>query len=151
MANYDLPAGFAYIANYTGFEKIDYIGHSQGSTSMFIALATRNPGVLKHVNKIAAFGPVGRVKYEYSKVLTALADYNVDWFMYAFGIHEVFAYNWLKHPAIETLCGYFGKLCRAFLGPIADTDPKVDNYKRMDVLVGHDPAGTSLMNMEHWK
>lgn len=58
MANYDLPAGFAYIANYTGFEKIDYIGHSQGSTSMFIALATRNPGVLKHVNKIAAFGPV---------------------------------------------------------------------------------------------
>ncbi|EAR88106.2 Ab-hydrolase associated lipase region protein (macronuclear) [Tetrahymena thermophila SB210] len=151
MSKYDLPAGFAYIANVTGFDKIHYVGHSQGSTTMFIALSTRNQGVLKYLDKVAAFGPVAKVKNEYSKVLSALADYNVDWLMYALGIHEVFAYSWLKHPFLETVCGFLGKVCRAFLGPIADTDPKVDNYKRMDVLVGHDPAGTSLMNMEHWK
>lgn len=32
-----------------------------------------------------------------------------------------------------------------------DADPTVDNYERYDVLVGHAPAGTSVMNMEHWK
>lgn len=32
-----------------------------------------------------------------------------------------------------------------------DADPSVDNYERYDVLVGHDPSGTSVMNMEHWK
>lgn len=58
-----------------------------------------------------------------------MANLNVDWFMSIFGIHEVFAFNWVQHPFLETFCGYFGKLCRAFLGPISDTDPEVDNYK----------------------
>jgi len=28
-----------------------------------------------------------------------------------------------------------------------DGDASVDNYDRYDVLVGHDPAGTSIQNM----
>ena len=32
-----------------------------------------------------------------------------------------------------------------------DGDPSLDNYERYDVLVGHFPAGTSVMNMAHWK
>jgi len=34
---------------------------------------------------------------------------------------------------------------------ICDADPTLDNYERYDVLVGHDPSGTSVMNMVHWK
>lgn len=34
---------------------------------------------------------------------------------------------------------------------IMDADPSQDNYGRYDVLVGHAPAGTSIMNMRHWK
>lgn len=34
---------------------------------------------------------------------------------------------------------------------ICDGDPTLDNYERYDVLVGHDPSGTSVMNMAHWK
>ena len=34
---------------------------------------------------------------------------------------------------------------------IMDANPNLDNYDRYDVLVGHDPSGTSLQNMEHWK
>jgi gastric triacylglycerol lipase len=34
---------------------------------------------------------------------------------------------------------------------IMDGDPSIDNYERYDVLVGHDPSGTSVRNMEHWK
>jgi len=32
-----------------------------------------------------------------------------------------------------------------------DANPDLDNYERYDVLVGHDPAGTSVHNMAHWK
>lgn len=39
MSHYDLPAAFTYIVNVTGFDKIDYIGHSQGTTILLIALA----------------------------------------------------------------------------------------------------------------
>jgi lysosomal acid lipase/cholesteryl ester hydrolase len=38
MAQYDLPAAFSYIKNKTN-TKIHYIGHSQGTMIMFIALA----------------------------------------------------------------------------------------------------------------
>lgn len=34
---------------------------------------------------------------------------------------------------------------------VMDADPNLDNYDRYDVLVGHDPSGTSVMNMAHWK
>lgn len=42
MAEYDLPAAFNYIVSKTG-QKINYIGHSQGTTQMFAALSERNP------------------------------------------------------------------------------------------------------------
>lgn len=32
-----------------------------------------------------------------------------------------------------------------------DADPSLDNYERMDVIMGHLPAGTSVRNMEHWR
>lgn len=34
---------------------------------------------------------------------------------------------------------------------VMDSNPSLDNYERYDVLVGHDPAGTSVQNMKHWK
>lgn len=67
------------------------------------------------------------------------------------GINNVFAYTWLNHPLIIKFCEFEADLCRSFLGPIADADPLLDNASRMDVLVGHDPGGTSLWNMGHWQ
>jgi hypothetical protein len=42
MSDYDLPAAFKYIAAITN-KKINYIGHSQGTIQMHIALAQNNP------------------------------------------------------------------------------------------------------------
>lgn len=38
IAKYDLPAFFQFIQEKTGFEKIGYVGHSMGTTSLFINL-----------------------------------------------------------------------------------------------------------------
>ena len=32
-----------------------------------------------------------------------------------------------------------------------DADPTLDNYDRYDVIVGHNPSGTSVANMQHWR
>ena len=58
MSKYDLPAAFKYICNVTGSEKIDYIGHSQGSMIMFIALAERNEAVKSRLKQFISWGPV---------------------------------------------------------------------------------------------
>jgi poly(3-hydroxyalkanoate) synthetase len=44
MADYDIPAAFRYIASQTQ-KKVNYIGHSQGTIQMHIALSKNNPVV----------------------------------------------------------------------------------------------------------
>ena len=39
MGDYDIPALTDYILNNTGFEKLAYIGHSQGNTQIFYAMS----------------------------------------------------------------------------------------------------------------
>lgn len=68
MADYDLPAVFTYINRKTN-QTMHYIGHSQGSIQMHIALSKRNPIVEKYLDKYFAFGPVAYVKYATSHVV----------------------------------------------------------------------------------
>lgn len=71
MADYDLPAVFKYINNVTG-QKVHYIGHSQGTIQMHIALAKRNEVVEKYLDKYFGFGPVAYVSYEKSHIMNLL-------------------------------------------------------------------------------
>ena len=59
--------------------------------------------------------------------------------------------NWFETDAGVLFCGAFPKVCDDFIGQVCDADPKLDNYERFDVLAGHDPSGTSVMNMDHWR
>jgi len=44
MAQYDLPAVFTYVNKITK-QKVNYIGHSQGTVQMHIALSINQPVV----------------------------------------------------------------------------------------------------------
>ena len=48
-------------------------------------------------------------------------------------------------------CKEFHKHCDDAMAQLMDADPSLDNYERYDVFIGHEPLGTSLLNMEHWK
>ena len=39
LGKYDAPAQIDFVRHKTGFEKITYVGHSQGTSQMFSALA----------------------------------------------------------------------------------------------------------------
>lgn len=71
MADYDLPAIFTYINKISG-QKIHYIGHSQGTMQMHIALSKNNPVVEKLIDKYFGFGPVAKVKYAKSNLFNLL-------------------------------------------------------------------------------
>ena len=47
-------------------------------------------------------------------------------------------------------CAAFEHICVDFVSILSDTDPKIDNYERMDVFDGHQPSGTSTLNFIHW-
>lgn len=92
------------------------------------------------------------VKHASSNVVDLLDKKVVlEWFKLR-GIHEFLpGLSWFETDAGIVFCSTFPKVCGDVIGQICDADPELDNYDRYDVLVGHDPSGTSLMNMEHWK
>lgn len=80
MADFDLPAVFAYIHNITQ-QKIHYFGHSQGTMQMHIALAKRNPVVEGFLDKYFGFGPVAYVTNQNSSVINLLdKSYLLQWY-----------------------------------------------------------------------
>ena len=72
MAKYDLPASLRYINKITQ-KKIHYIGHSQGTMIMFVALASKFKGVEEYLASFNAYGPVTYMKQTVSKAFTRLA------------------------------------------------------------------------------
>lgn len=87
MADYDLPALFIYVNNITK-QKPHYIGHSQGTIQMHVALSKRNPIIENLMDKNFAFGPVAFVKNANSHLLSLLDRSDIIAWYHLRGIHE---------------------------------------------------------------
>ncbi|CAM4706390.1 unnamed protein product, partial [Lepidochelys kempii] len=71
MAKYDHPAVIDFIVQKTGQEKLYYVGHSEGTTTAFIAFSTM-PQLAQIIPMYFAFAPIATLKYAQS-LLTKLA------------------------------------------------------------------------------
>ena len=71
MSDYDLPASLGYVHNFTK-QKLHYLGHSQGTIIMNIALSKQNQNVEAHIDKYFGFGPVAYVKHMTSPLFDLL-------------------------------------------------------------------------------
>ena len=58
MARYDIRANVEYIVEHTQFEKVVYIGHSQGTTQFFAAGSTDSDWLNKRIKHFYGLGPV---------------------------------------------------------------------------------------------
>lgn len=151
MADYDLPAVFSYIYSRTN-KKISYVGHSQGTMQMHIALSKNNPIVEKYIDKYFGLGPVALVKHASSNLVNLLDKSGLVQWYHLRKIYEFMpSFGWFQTDVGILFCVNFPQVCGDFLKEMCDADPSLDNYDRYDVIIGHEPSGTSIMNMEHWK
>ena len=81
MAKYDIPASLKYINKITQ-KKVHYVGHSQGTLIMFIALASKFKGVEENLASFNAYGPVTYMKQTSSKAFTSLAKTPIGSLLY---------------------------------------------------------------------
>ena len=104
IAIYDLPAIIQYVKGSTGFEKVTYIGHSQGTTMFYINFMM-NPNYLpQHIDKFIALGNVLTVYYTTSP-MAKLFEYT--WFFNLFErihIHNMFNLGTEVNRMIHLVC-----------------------------------------------
>ena len=81
MAMHDLPAAFSYITRVTN-KKIHYIGHSQGTLIMFIALSSNLKIVSDNLLSFHAFGPVAYLNQQKSKLMSTMAKTDLATILY---------------------------------------------------------------------
>merc|ERR1711916_112138 len=72
MAAYDLPASISYVLNVTNQKSLGYVGHSQGTISMFASLSV-NQSLAAQVNFFAALAPVAYVHHQESVLIDIVA------------------------------------------------------------------------------
>lgn len=113
MGMKDLPASFDYITTTTGYPKIAYIGHSQGSTQMFYALAHNEAYFSEKISVFVALAPVTKISHSKTPFFDWIAMFYDEFedSIKALGIHYLLTKTWLTTETGKMLCETLEKPC----------------------------------------
>ncbi|GMT10473.1 hypothetical protein PFISCL1PPCAC_1770, partial [Pristionchus fissidentatus] len=155
MAEFDLQAMIEYALEKTNQKSLYYIGHSQGTLTMFAKLSQDQEFASK-INKFFALAPVGSVAH-INGSLHELADRltdKVEVFYDLFGSGEFLPDGPVTKLIAKWVCGTTEPgedLCDNVLFQIMGPEMSDQfNKSRTEVYVAHNPAGTSTQNVIHW-
>ena len=151
MAQYDLPTIVNFIKKRDGVEKVDYMGHSQGTLIFFLSYMNNPEFMEQSINKFVGVGVVPNINNAKHFFLNLAVISKID--------KLIPIKNFLNFPpefgqVLVPFCtGKAKKLCHDTLklcfGGLEDTG-RVDYDRLGKNIFLHMPGGTSLQNMKHW-
>lgn len=151
MAEYDIPTVVDFILKKTGQEQLYYVGHSQGTTIGFIAFS-RNPELAKKIKMFFALGPVASINFA-SSPLVKLEHVPEFLLKDILGTKEFLPQNNFIKWMSEHVCTHvvLKQLCGNLFFVICGFNERNLNMSRVAVYAAHNPAGTSMQNLFHWR
>ena len=151
MAQYDLPAIVNLIKKRDGVDKVDYMGHSQGTLIFFLSYMNNPDYMEKNINKFIGVGVVPNVNHAQHFLLDLAVLSGID--------KIIPVKNFMTFPIelgqilVPFCSGKAKTLCHTILticfGGFEDTR-RVDYDRLGKNIFMHMPGGTSLQNMRHW-
>ncbi|CAH0401282.1 unnamed protein product [Chilo suppressalis] len=151
--SYDLPAVIDFILEKTNQSQINYIGHSEGTTMMYVMGAHKR----KYNEKIKLFVALAPVCYLHKSMSPLPALLKTVLFVNRFLInvvHEILSYNSLAKKMIDLVCSddvFSYTVCiEWFLFSGTGSDAEEFEPSFLPTVIGHLPAGTSNKNMNHF-
>ncbi|XP_041969869.1 lipase 3-like [Aricia agestis] len=154
VAQHDLPAVINYIMDLKGKDaKIDYIGHSMGTTILFALLSTK-PEYNDILRAGFALAPVAYMT-DIRSPINLLARYssNLEYLLKLLGANEFLPQNsvlrWLSRHACE-INHWEEAICENSLFVICGHDSKQFNKTLLPMILGHTPAGASTKTLVHY-
>jgi pimeloyl-ACP methyl ester carboxylesterase len=152
MGDYDLPAAIEYVIQTNKYPKVAYVGHSQGTTQLFAALAHNEDYFADKISVFIATGPVLQLTHCSSDLLHFIAEHDaliIDT-CELFGIYDMFPANYIDTAFMKLVCGVIPELCEFGVSLLCDEDTSLDDDTRLNVYMGHFPSGTSLKCLDHY-
>ena len=149
MAIYDQKAYWEYIMKVTGYNKLGFVAHSQGTTQMFVAMSYDPEYYAEHLSAFVAQSPVTSITHTTSKVLSSAAYIDLPKKADELGIHNLLPFTTPMAKSMAAICKLIPLLCNFGVEMVADDEPLFDNQDRMPVFLSHYPSGSSSKNYEH--
>lgn len=148
MAKYDAPAILDHIKNQTKKDKIDYIGHSQGTTIFMLAYLLYPQMINESISHFCTLGMVANLRHSPSPVLKYWANWDI--------FNHLHFGNFMN-PGIKNGFYYylatktFNKLSAIVINSIIQITPtnRIDYVKFLDVM-HYEPGGCSYRNIIQW-
>ncbi|XP_011707001.1 PREDICTED: lipase 3-like, partial [Wasmannia auropunctata] len=153
MGTKDLPAMIDYILNYTKQKTLFYIGHSMGSTALFILLSTK-PEYNTKIKLGICLAPIAIWK----KIPPFLQFFgndvsNIKEFLDVNEIYEVVSLSSTTITIGKSLCAdeaITQPFCVAITFLIVGSDPAQLNTTALPEILSHFPAGCSVQTLHHF-
>jgi pimeloyl-ACP methyl ester carboxylesterase len=153
MSEHDLPAVIQYVAQQTD-QKVNYMGHSEGTTIMFAALSRRDPTVVNNLNKFIALAPAVFLQHSSSIIVEVGGWVKAGNYLLEYGkFLDRKKFGWMSDSSRnlwEKICVSALDICIERVRLLSDAKTSVDNVHRFPITSGHYPAGSSLQNMYYW-
>lgn len=149
-AEYDFPAEISYVKKATGYKKISYLGHSQGTTYVFAYGSNHPEFVNENLDAVIIMAPAVYAYYHYSSGVDFLRIIKFAENWDATGYHNLFAMEAFRWASLY-IAKYFPWLWSIGVDFIGGWRYGLNmDTKRLTVLAAHQPGGSSLHSYIHW-
>jgi pimeloyl-ACP methyl ester carboxylesterase len=143
-----------YVLNTTGYKQLSYVGHSQGTTQTFAALSEdKTRSISSMMNVFIGLGPVTTPAHQTNIYITLLTEVlsELDFAFKVLGVNDFLPpFTGLFAAITDLLCLDDPSVCEGVIELICGKHQAAFNLSRMEVMVAHEPGGTSVKNMIHW-
>ncbi|KAI1281926.1 Gastric triacylglycerol lipase [Halotydeus destructor] len=149
MIAYDVPSSIDYIIKVTNHSTVGYIGHSEGTMTMFGLLSTR-PIYNDIVQPFIALAPVTSVGHVATPIRHLAKLRTLKWAVKAYGRGVLGTNRYVKFLSTSIIKKPFKSLCANLFFIACGYHRAQMNETRMDVYIQQLPAGTSSNNLLHY-
>ncbi|XP_058839841.1 lipase 3-like isoform X2 [Topomyia yanbarensis] len=152
MGAYDVPAFIDYVLEQTGSRRLHYVGYSQGTLVIFIALSER-PELNEKIVQVQALSPAVYLQRAASLTINLLVATNeqIAAQLTANRIYEFLPHFEKQYYFFRSVCpSPTQTLCRLVIAEVAGGNTKNMGVKLLRIFTGHFPAGASVKQVQHY-
>uniref|UniRef100_A0A182PA26 Lipase n=1 Tax=Anopheles epiroticus TaxID=199890 RepID=A0A182PA26_9DIPT len=155
IGRFDIPATIDYILDNTGHRRLQYVGHSQGTTAFFVMASTR-PEYNDKIIQMTALAPavfMGHMKSPLLRFMTKFLK-TIDILLTMFGVGEFMPNKPILHDIAKHICppdsAVHINMCAHLLFLLAGYNPSQMDPSMLPILFGHTPAGSATRQLVHY-